>query len=102
MYSARNRTNIVILDACRNNPFVNGRDLGDNGLAEMAAPTGTFLVYATAPRAVALEGADGNSPFGRALAEKIATAGLPIEQAFKEVRVAVLAATDGKPPPWWP
>ena len=100
MFSAHNRTNIVILDACRNNPFTQVRDLGDNGLAEMAAPTGTFLAYATAPRAVALDGADGNSPFTKALATKIATPGLPIEQAFKEVRVAVLAATGGKQTPW--
>ena len=100
MFSAHNRTNIVILDACRNNPFTQVRDLGDNGLAEMAAPTGTFLAYATAPRAVALDGAEGNSPFTKALAAKIATPGLPIEQAFKEVRVAVLAATDGKQTPW--
>ena len=100
MFSAHNRTNIVILDACRNNPFVSVRDLGDNGLAEMSAPTGTFLAYATAPRAVALDGADGNSPFTKALAAKILTPGLPIEQAFKEVRVAVLQATDGKQTPW--
>ncbi len=100
MFSAHNRTNIVILDACRNNPFTEVRDLGDNGLAEMAAPTGTFLSYATAPRAVALDGADGNSPFTKALAAKITTPGLPIEQAFKEVRVAVLQATGGKQTPW--
>jgi uncharacterized caspase-like protein len=100
MFSAHNRTNIVILDACRNNPFTDVRDLGDNGLAEMSAPTGTFLAYATAPRAVALDGIDGNSPFTKALAEKITTPGLPIEQVFKEVRVAVLEATQGKQTPW--
>ena len=100
MFSAHNRTNIVILDACRNNPFTEVRDLGDNGLAEMSAPTGTFLSYATAPRQVALDGVDGNSPFTKALAEKILTPGLPIEQVFKEVRVAVLAATDGRQTPW--
>ncbi|MEO6301053.1 MAG: caspase family protein [Paracoccaceae bacterium] len=100
MFSAHNRTNIVILDACRNNPFVNVRDLGDNGLAEMSAPTGTFLAYATAPGQVALDGADGDSPFTRALAAKIGKPGLPIEQTFKEVRVAVLDATNGKQTPW--
>jgi len=100
MFSARNRTNIVILDACRNNPFVNVRDLGDNGLAEMSAPTGTFLAYATSPRAVALDGLDGNSPFTKALVEKIVTPGLPIEQVFKEVRVAVLEETQGRQTPW--
>ena len=49
MFSARNRTNIVILDACRNNLFSAILDMGDNGLAEMKAPTGTFLAYSTAP-----------------------------------------------------
>ncbi len=100
MFSAHNRTNIVILDACRNNPFTDVRDLGDNGLAEMSAPTGTFLAYATAPRAVALDGLNGNSPFTKALAEKMVTPGLPIENVFKQVRVAVLAATEGKQTPW--
>jgi uncharacterized caspase-like protein len=100
MFSARNRTNIVILDACRNNPFTNIRDLGDNGLAEMSAPTGTFLAYATAPGSVAVDGLGSNSPFTRALVEKIVTPGLPIEQTFKEVRVAVLEATQGKQTPW--
>ncbi len=100
MASARNRTNIVILDACRNNPFATLADLGDNGLAEMKAPTGTFLAYATAPREVALDGADGNSPFTKALAAMIVTQGLPIEQVFKEVRVAVLDATGGRQTPW--
>ena len=100
MASAHNRTNIVILDACRNNPFRAVRDLGDNGLAEMSAPTGTFLGYATAPGSVALDGTGGNSPFTKALADKIRTPGLPIEQAFKAVRVAVLDLTQGKQTPW--
>ena len=100
MASARNRTNIVILDACRNNPFRNVRDLGDNGLAEMSAPTGTILAYATAPGQVALDGADGNSPFTKALAARIATPGLAIEQVFKDVRVSVLALSGGKQTPW--
>ena len=49
MASAHNRQNIVILDACRNNPFADIPDLRDNGLAEMKAPTGTFLSYSTSP-----------------------------------------------------
>lgn len=100
MASARNRTNIVILDACRNNPFATLPDLGDNGLAEMKAPTGTFLAYATAPREVALDGEGGNSPFTKALAAMMVTQGMPIEQVFKEVRVAVLDATGGRQTPW--
>lgn len=100
MFSAKNKTNIVILDACRNNPFENIPDFGDNGLAEMKAPTGTFLAYATSPGNVALDGVGGNSPFTSALAEEIATPGTPIEQIFKQVRVRVLKQTDGLQTPW--
>ncbi|WP_120502735.1 caspase family protein [Sulfitobacter mediterraneus] len=100
MRSAQNKTNIVILDACRNNPFEAIRDLNDNGLAEMKAPTGTFLSYSTAPGAVALDGLDGNSPFTKALAVQINTAGLPIEQTFKRTRVQVIQETNGRQTPW--
>ncbi len=100
MFSARNRTNIVILDACRNNPFDAIPELNDNGLAEMKSPTGTFLSYSTAPGAVALDGLEGNSPFTQALAREIPTPGLPIEQMFKNVRVAVIEKTNGQQTPW--
>jgi hypothetical protein len=100
MSSARNRTNIVILDACRNNPFAAVPDFGDNGLAEMKAPTGTFLAYATAPGSVALDGLDGNSPFTAALSRNMVEPALPIEQMFKKVRVEVLQATGGLQTPW--
>ena len=100
MRSARNKTNIVILDACRNNPFEEIPDLADNGLAEMKAPTGTFLSYSTAPGAVALDGLDGNSPFTKALANEILVPGVPIEQAFKRTRVAVIKETNGQQTPW--
>lgn len=100
MNSARNRTNIMILDACRNNPFEAILDLTDNGLAEMKAPTGTFLAYSTAPGAVALDGIGANSPFTSALATLIPTPGLAIEELFREVRVKVLEATGGLQTPW--
>lgn len=100
MFSARNKTNIVILDACRNNPFSDIPAFNDNGLAEMQAPTGTFLAYATAPGAVALDGLDGNSPFTRAVADAMPTPGLAIEQMFKQVRVEVIRQTQGLQTPW--
>ncbi len=100
MFSARNRTNIVVLDACRNNPFENIPAFNDNGLAEMNAPTGTFLAYATAPGAVALDGLDDNSPFTQSLAAKMQMPGVPIEQMFKQVRVDVLEQTRGLQTPW--
>lgn len=100
MASARNRTNIVILDACRNNPFEAIPSLNDNGLAEMKAPTGTYLAYATAPGSVALDGVQRNSPFTSALANEMMSEGLNIEQVFKNVRVKVIEETGGAQTPW--
>ena len=100
MYTARNGTNIVILDACRDNPFVRVSSFTDSGLAEMKAPVGTFLAYATSPGSVAYDGAGQNSPFTTALARAMRIPGLPIEQAFKRVRIEVLEATDKRQTPW--
>lgn len=100
MASARNRTNLVILDACRNNPFEDVADLNESGLAEMKAPTGTFLAYATAPGSVALDGQGENSPFTQALVKHISLPGQPVEQVFKEVRREVLAQSGGQQTPW--
>lgn len=100
MFSARNETNIFILDACRNNPFVTIPDLSDNGLAEMKAPTGTYLAYSTAPGEIAVDGGGSNSPFTEALAKRLSTPGVPIEALFKDVRVEVLKATNGLQTPW--
>lgn len=100
MFSAKNQTNIIILDACRNNPFSDIPEFNDNGLAEMQAPTGSYLAYATAPGGVALDGLEGNSPFTRAVASQISTPGLPIEQMFKNVRVEVIEKTGGQQTPW--
>jgi len=100
MSSARNRTNIFILDACRNNPFSAIPDFNDNGLAEMRAPTGSFLAFATAPGSVAFDGAGANSPFTEALAEEMTEPGAPIEQVFRNVRIKVLETTGGRQTPW--
>lgn len=100
MESAGNRTNIIVLDACRNNPFVaSNRSLG-RGLAQIDAPTGSFISYATAPGKVALDGESINSPFTTALARAMKSPGLPVEQIFKRVRVDVIKATQGGQIPW--
>ncbi|MEP5215409.1 caspase family protein [Sulfitobacter pontiacus] len=100
MASARNRTNIVILDACRNNPFETIAELDENGLAEMKAPTGSFVAYATAPGEVAFDGEGSNSPFTAALVKQMDVPGLQIEQAFKNVRRDVLEQSQGLQTPW--
>lgn len=101
MSSAKNRTNIVILDACRDNPFSSVPDMDDNGLAEMEAPTGTFLAYSTAPGETAVDGEnEPNSPFTAAVAQALSIPGKPIEALFRDVRIDVLKATDGAQTPW--
>lgn len=100
MESAGNRTNIIVLDACRNNPFVSANRSMGRGLAQIDAPTGSFISYATAPGKVALDGDSTNSPFTIALAEQLNLADTPIEQIFKKVRVNVIKATNGAQIPW--
>lgn len=97
---AGNRTNIVILDACRNNPFVAKNRSASRGLARVNAPTGSFIAYATAPGGVAADGDGANSPFTAALAKAVATPGKTIEQVFKQVRIDVLQSTGGQQTPW--
>lgn len=100
MESAGNRTNIIVLDACRNNPFTTAnRSLG-RGLAQIDAPTGSFISYSTAPGKVALDGAQANSPFTQALAKALLSPGIGIEQVFKKVRREVISITDGAQTPW--
>lgn len=100
MDSARSPVNIVILDACRNNPFERSFRSATAGLAEMDAPKGTLIAFSTAPRSVALDGNGANSLYTSALASAVTASGMPIEQAFKQVRVVVSKATKDKQIPW--
>lgn len=100
MEGAGNATNIVILDACRNNPFARSFRSATQGLAQMDAPTGSFVAHATAPGELAYDGDGANSPYSAALARAIEVPGLPIEQMFKQVRINVLQETDGLQTPW--
>lgn len=100
MKSASNAVNIVILDACRNNPFSTGTRSGTRGLARISAPTGSFVAYATAPGSVAEDGFGRNSSYAAAIAAVIRGPGMGIEQVFKEVRVKVFKATGGLQTPW--
>jgi formylglycine-generating enzyme required for sulfatase activity len=101
MESAGAKLNLVIFDACRNNPF-GGRGLrtAAPGLATMQAPEGTLISFATQPGNVALDGAGGNSPYTKALAEVIRKPGLDIFRAFNEVGLVVAGATGGQQQPW--
>jgi Caspase domain/YARHG domain len=101
MEGAGTKLNIVILDACRNNPF-GGRGLrgSEAGLAQIRAPEGTLLSYATQPGNVALDGDDGHSPYTRALVETMQHPGLDVLQTFNQVGLVVKRATGSSQQPW--
>jgi uncharacterized caspase-like protein len=101
--SVPSKMRILLLDACRNNPFPALNQTAGRGLALVDAKTGapgTFLSYSTSPGAEAEDGEGIDSPYTTALLTAARTPGLPIEQAFKQVRVAVNKATNGRQTPW--
>lgn len=100
MEHARNRMNIVILDACRDNPFARSFRSTMQGLASVNAPTGTLIAYATAPGSVANDGPSAHGIYTGELVKVIQRPGLRIEDVFKQVRSAVREATQGKQIPW--
>jgi uncharacterized caspase-like protein len=98
---AGNRLNIVILDACRNNPFERRfRGSASRGLAAIDAARGTLIAYATAPGAVAADGSGDNGLYTRELLRALSVPGLTAEEVFKRVRIGVARATDERQIPW--
>jgi Caspase domain len=93
------RLRIVVLDACRNNPFPTVNDAG-RGLAIVDAPNGSIVGYSTAPGAEAQDGAGGHSPYTQAFLQLAREPNVPIEQLFKRVRLEVNHETDGRQTPW--
>lgn len=93
------RMRIVILDACRNNPFPDVNDAG-RGLAIVDAPNGSIVGYSTAPGAEALDGSGGHSPYTQAFLSVAREPNVPIEQLFKRVRLQVNQSTSGAQIPW--
>ena len=92
--------NIVLLDACRNNPLARSMRSSTRGLARMDAPTGTFIGYSTGPGDVAADGEGKNSPYTAAIAEELGKPGIAIEEAFRNVRVRVMGKTEATQVPW--
>ncbi|WP_200844497.1 caspase family protein [Bradyrhizobium sp. USDA 3458] len=101
--SVPSRMRIVLLDACRNNPFPELSKTAGHGLAivdaRVGAP-GTFVSFSTSPGAEAEDGSGANSPYTTALLASAKEPGIPIEDTFKRVRLAVNRATDGRQTPW--
>ncbi|MGE4299125.1 MAG: caspase family protein [Desulfovibrionaceae bacterium] len=101
MRDAGNDLNVIILDACRDNPFATGsRSAASQGLARMDAPTGTFIAYATAPGSVAADGDGRNGVFTQYLLRYIKASNLEVEKVMKKVRVSVMRATGKLQVPW--
>jgi uncharacterized caspase-like protein len=102
MHSAGNRLNIVILDACRNNPFARSFRSSAKGLARMNAPVGTLIAYATSPNRVASDGKRGerNGLYTKYLLENMEIPDLEIGQMFRRVRRAVRIASNKVQIPW--
>jgi len=99
MENAKNNLNIMILDACRS-PFPGEARSLSRGLATLDAAKGTLIAYATAPGKEALDGQGSNSPYTKHLVRALQQKGLPIEQVFKQVRIAVVEETKGNQVPW--
>lgn len=103
-----NKTNLVFLDACRDNPLARNlaRSMGtrsasiSQGLAQVQTGVGTFISYSTQPGNVALDGTGANSPFTTALVKGLREPGRNLTSVMIDVRKDVLAVTGGKQVPW--
>ena len=120
MRKIKTATNILILDACRNNPFIHTDKAGtrsaganderglvkinvpklDTGLSKLDAPPNTLIAFATAPGRVALDGEGRNSPYTAKLIRSMQRTGLTIGQVFRQVRADVVELSNGEQIPW--
>jgi uncharacterized caspase-like protein len=102
MEQCETEVNIVILDACRNNPFERswGRGMAGRGLAMMDAPQGSFIAYATAPGKTASDGEGENGLYTEFLSQEIGAKNLPITQLFQRIRKGVMGKSNNQQIPW--
>jgi len=102
METSGTKVNIIILDACRNNPFERSwsRSATGKGLASMNAPKGTLIAYATAPGSTASDGSGKNGLYTSALLESIQIPDITIIQMFQNVRNIVVQKSQDKQMPW--
>lgn len=104
MEYSNNRINIVILDACRNNPFRSFSRSDEKGITRMDPPQGakqgSIVAFATAPGDVASDGDGRNGLYTSKLMKYINTPGLKLEEVFKMARIDVLGESDGRQIPW--
>ncbi len=97
---AKNSINIVILDACRDNPFGRSFRSASRGLAQVDAPIGTLIAYSTAPGRTASDGDGANGTYTEEMLRVLKTPGLKVEDVLKRVRAGVVRRTNGLQTPW--
>lgn len=100
METAKNRINMVVLDACRDNPFARSSRSTAGGLSQLDAPIGSLIAFATAPGSVASDGRSANGLYTQHLLANIERPGTPIEEVFKRVRLGVRLDSNGQQVPW--
>jgi tetratricopeptide (TPR) repeat protein len=100
MDTAKNRINVVILDACRDNPFARSTRSSSGGLSQVDAPIGSLVAFATAPGSVASDGKGSNGLYTQHLLANMERPGMPIEEIFKRVRLGVRLDSNGGQVPW--
>ena len=100
MENAGNRLNIVILDACRNNPFKKNFRSSVQGLAKMDAPPGSIIAYATSPGSTASDGAGRNGAYTGELLKQLGNPDLTIQEVFNEAGLEVMKVTKKRQIPW--
>jgi len=100
MESARNRLNILILDACRNNPFARSFRSSAQGLAQMDAPAGSYIAFATSPGRTAADGTGSHGLYTQHLLDQLARPGIKVEDVFKRVRASVMRDSQQQQVPW--
>jgi hypothetical protein len=102
MEASKNKVNLVVLDACRNNPFERswGRDLSQRGLAVMEAPKGSLIAYSTSPGKTASDGEGKNGLYTGVLVSEINSINVSITQLFQKVRKEVMEKSKDEQMPW--
>jgi len=100
MYEAGNKLNIVILDACRDNPFKRSFRTESKGLAQMDAPKGTIIAYSTSPGSIAADGTGRNGVYTKHLLKSLSRSGMTVYDVFRETGLGVMRETREKQIPW--
>lgn len=98
--AVQGRTFVIILDACRNDPFGGGYRVEQKGLSQFDAPAGCLLAYSTAPGKVASDGEGSNSLYTENLIRELSVRSVRVEDALKRVRLHVRLASGGEQTPW--